>query len=92
MDGRTLWCLVETVQVVNTEVAEQTFSRLRGSRKSLRRMGAWSSQVLLAMIVHQLNEDRLLQFDAEAPKEGVLTNRWSLARHLGEPLSMLLQL
>ena len=91
VSGVKAWHVLRTVQGVNTEVAEQTFTQLRYCRNSLRKMGAWSSQVLLAFIVTHMNATRLQDCGHPRPS-GMLTDRWSPVSRLGPPLSKLFDL
>ena len=72
----------------NTEAAEQCFSRLRKSSPTLRGLGSWAAQLLLAFRVHHLNSKTCRQHQSQVQPSGAISDRWLPSRTLGPPLQL----
>lgn len=93
LDGRHNPFYIEADGGINTEVAEQTFGELRRGCLTLRSMGRFGSQVLLAVRVAHINQKALrgkqgqVDYDVRVPdlRAQIISGRWSPCTTIREP-------
>lgn len=78
----------------NTEACEQCFRQLRESSPTLRNLGPWAAQVLIAFRVHFMNEQTARSYVHVNPDmppvqpQGPISRRWKPCQTLGPPDSL----